>query len=137
MTRTAVARLFLVSVSAIGVGIELLFVAGILGSLSPSSANGSIMPTPLAYGMVTFAAIGTGLMAGGVLGQLVAWIAAVINTIKLEDKTWLVALVILGLLSIGFAALVAYLIGAPDEGGLANPPSQSPIAMNQGVSRAW
>jgi len=137
MTRTAVARLFLVSVSAIGVGIELLFVAGILGSLSPSSANGSIMPTPLAYAMVTFAAIGTGLVAGGVLGQLVAWIAAVINTIKLEDKTWLVALVFLGLLSIGFAALVAYLIGAPDEGGLANPRSQSPIAMNQGVSRAW
>ena len=57
MTRTAVARLFLASVSAIAIGIELLFVAGILGSLSPS-ANGSILPTPLAYGMVTFAAIG-------------------------------------------------------------------------------
>jgi hypothetical protein len=56
------------------------------------------------------------LVAGGVLGQLFAWIAAVINTAKLEDKTWSLALVILGLLSIGFAALVAYLIEAPDEG---------------------
>jgi hypothetical protein len=117
MTRMAVARLFVLSVSAIGVGIELLFVAGILGSLRPSSANGLIMPTPLAYGMATFTAIGAGLVAGGVLGQLVAWIAAVINTAELKDKTWLVALLILGLLSIGFVALVAYLLEAPDEAG--------------------
>jgi len=109
MTRTAVARLFLVSVSAIGVGIELLFVAGILGSLSPSSANGSILPTPLAYGMVTVAAIGTGLVAGGVLG----------------------------LLGSGVAALIAYLTNAPDQGEVAKPRSRSPVPMNQGVSSAW
>jgi Sigma-70, region 4 len=55
------------------------------------------------------------LVAGGVLGQLFAWIAAVINTAKLEEKTWVLGLVVLGLLSFGFAALVAYMIGAPDE----------------------
>jgi hypothetical protein len=108
MTRTAVARLFLVSVSSVGVGIELLFVAGILGAFSPSSPTGSIMPTPLAYGMATFAAIGAGLVAGGVLGQLVA----------------------------AFAALVAYLIEAPDEGRVTNRRCKSPIAMHHGVSRA-
>lgn len=115
MARAAIARLFFISVSAIGVGIELFFVAGILGSLSSSSANGSLRPTPLAYSMVVFAFIATALVAGGVLGQFVAWIAAVINTAKLGDKAWFLALVALGLLSFGFAALVAYLIGGPDE----------------------
>jgi hypothetical protein len=109
MTRTAVARLFIVSVSAIGVGIELLFVAGILGSLSPISANGSIMPTPGAYGMVTFGAIGAGLVAAGGLG----------------------------LLGSGLAALIAYRTKAPGEGTLGNPRNQRPTAMNQGVRRAW
>jgi hypothetical protein len=115
MTRAAIARLFFTSVSAIGVGIELFFVAGILGSVSSWSANDSLLPTPLAYSRVVSACIATALVAGGVLGQLFAWIAAVINTAKLEEKTWVLGLVVLGLLSFGFAALVAYMIGAPDE----------------------
>ena len=122
MTRAAIARLFFISVSAIGVGIELFFVAGILGSVSSRSANDSLLPTPLPYVMVVIASIATVLVAVGVLGQLVAWIAAEINTAKLDDKTWFLALVMLGLLSFGFAALAAYLIGGPDEGQDADRP---------------
>jgi hypothetical protein len=44
----------------------------------------------------------------------VAWIGALINTAQLPDKAWFVLLLVLGLLSFGFIAMVAYVIAGPD-----------------------
>ena len=61
-----------------------------------------------------------GLVAavGGVV-QLAAWIAAMVNSYALPEKGWFLVLLLGGLLSfvfapIGFAAMVAYVIAAPD-----------------------
>ena len=50
----------------------------------------------------------------GALAGLVAWIGAVLNTAQLEDKTWFIVLLVLGLLSFGFVAMIAYVIAGPD-----------------------
>jgi hypothetical protein len=54
-------------------------------------------------------------MLGGAIAGLVAWIGALINTAQLEDKAWFVLLLVLGLLSFGFIAMLAYVIAGPDS----------------------
>ena len=34
-----------------------------------------------------------------------------VNTARLEDKTWFVVLLVMGLLSFGFVAMVIYILG--------------------------
>jgi len=45
----------------------------------------------------------------------VAWIGALINTVAIDDKTWFVLLLVLGLLSFGLIAMIAYVIAGPDS----------------------
>jgi hypothetical protein len=45
------------------------------------------------------------------LAQLVAWVGAVQDTAALEDKGWLVVLLVTGLLGLGSIAMIAYAIG--------------------------
>ena len=54
-------------------------------------------------------------MLGGIIAGIVAWIGALLNTVQLPDKTWFVLLLVLGLLSFGFFAMVAYVIAGPDS----------------------
>ena len=54
-------------------------------------------------------------MIGAVIGQFVAWIGALINTSQLQDKTWFVVLLVCGLLSFGFVAMVIYLVAGPPD----------------------
>jgi len=55
------------------------------------------------------------VMLGGVVAGIVAWIGALMNTAQLVDKTWFLVLLVLGLLSFGFFAMVAYVIAGPDS----------------------
>ena len=65
------------------------------------------------------------IVAGGVIGligsivQFAAWIGALLNSYRLPDKAWFLVLLLGGVLSlgfapIGFAAMIAYVIAAPD-----------------------
>ena len=47
--------------------------------------------------------------------QFVAWVGAVINAAQLKDKTWFIILLVTGLLSFGFIAMIIYLIAGPDD----------------------
>jgi uncharacterized membrane protein len=63
--------------------------------------------------------LGLGILAGlvimgGLVGGLVSWIGALLNTAALADKTWFILLLVLGLLSFGLVAMIAYVIGGPD-----------------------
>jgi hypothetical protein len=69
--------------------------------------------------MVALAIVGLLAMAGGAIAGLIAWIGALLNTVQLEDKTWFLLLLVLGLLSFGFVAMVVYLLVGPD--GTAEP----------------
>jgi hypothetical protein len=65
------------------------------------------------------------IVAGGIIGligsivQLVAWIGGLFNSYALPTKGWFLVLLLGGLLSvgfapIGFAAMIAYVVAAPD-----------------------
>lgn len=68
---------------------------------------------------VGFTVIGGVIMLAGALAQLVAWIAALVNTYPLPDKTWFVVLLVGGLIGVAFglanlAVMIAYVIAGPD-----------------------
>ena len=56
---------------------------------------------------------------GGLLGGLVSWIGALLNTSQLDSKTWFLVLLLLGIFNFGFFAMTAYLIAGPDGTALA------------------
>ena len=63
------------------------------------------------------------VVIGAAVAQFVAWVGAVLNTAQLPDKTWFVVLLVTGLLSFGFIAMIVYVIAGPD--------SQRPAAVDQ------
>ena len=81
------------------------------------------MTTPAAFGLALLGLLG--IVAGGI-GQFVAWIGAVVNTSRLDDKTWFVVLLVLGLLSFGFIAMLVYVLAGP--GGTAPPKEASALS---------
>ena len=48
------------------------------------------------------------------IGGLVSWIGALLNTWQLESKTWFAVLLLLGIFNFGFFAMIAYVIAGPD-----------------------
>ena len=63
------------------------------------------------FGLALIAALA---VIGGLIGGLVSWIGALLNTSRLEDKTWFIVLLVLGLVSFGLVAMIAYVIAGPD-----------------------
>lgn len=57
--------------------------------------------------------------AVGITLQLVAWIGALVNTYRLEEKTWFAILLAGGIIGlgfglVGFAVMIAYVVAGPD-----------------------
>jgi hypothetical protein len=73
-----------------------------------------VQSTPLAWTIVGLGVVAALAMIAGFVGGLVSWIGALLNTAQLEDKTWFIVLLVLGLLSFGLVAMIAYVIGGPD-----------------------
>jgi hypothetical protein len=123
MSKPAITRLFKVAVA--------LVVAGSVGGIGVAIwalANGAI-----GIGGPQFVTVDAGLVAGAVVGEIVAsvlvtvatvvaiasWAAALLNTSRLEDKSWFATLLALGLVSLGWVAMIAYVLRGPD-GSLAS-----------------
>lgn len=68
----------------------------------------------LGWSLLGFALVGGLAMAAGAIAGFVAWFGALINTAQLENKTWFVALLILGIFSFGFIAMIAFVLAGPD-----------------------
>jgi divalent metal cation (Fe/Co/Zn/Cd) transporter len=119
MSKPTITRLFVGSLVAIVGGLVLFLAAAFLAVASSSLVMDGpdvtgIQPTTFAWAMVAVAAVAMLVMIGGAIGQFVAWIGAVINTARLEDKMWFILLLVLGLLSFGFIAMLIYVIVGPD-----------------------
>lgn len=119
MIKPTITKIFVGSLIAIAGGFLLMFGAGI----AAYQTGALIMQGPDVVGvqssgfgltMLGLAVVGCLAMAGGGIGQFVAWIGAVLNTSKLEDKTWFILLLVLGLLSFGFIPMVIYVLTGPD-----------------------
>ena len=129
MTKETVTRVFVGSVVAVVAGTVLAFAA-----VWFAYANGAfvmsgpdvigIQPTASAWVMVALLIVAALAVIGGFIGGLVSWIGALLNTAQLEDKTWFIVLLVLGLLSFRLVAMIAYVIGGPDSTGPARSESR-------------
>lgn len=119
MSKATVVRIFVGSVVAVVAGIVLAFAAvwlafanGVFVMDGPDVAG--IESTPFAWSMVGLLVVAALAMVGGFIGGLVSWIGALLNTAQVEDKSWFILLLVLGLLSFGLIAMIAYVIAGPD-----------------------
>ena len=128
MTKSNVTKLFMGSLIAIVAGVFLVA----LGFMIALATGTFVMEGPDVTGFqlsssapAAFGLASVGLLAivGGGIAQFVAWIGAVVNTSRLEDKTWFIVLLVLGLLSFGFIAMLVYVLAGPD--GTATPQQAS------------
>ena len=129
MSKSTITRLF--------VGAALAMVVGIVGAVVvvlAAIAGGSItIGGPDVINIDGGAFAGTivwlflaGLaVAGGTLAGIASWIGALLNTVQLDDKTWFVVLLLLGLFSFGWLAMIAYVLAGPDG---ARPPQSARMA---------
>ena len=130
MSKPTVTRLF--------VGASLAMVAGLVVGIATAVsalAGGAIalggpaivtVDGPAIVGMLPWLAIAALFGAGGGIAAVVSWIGAMLNTARLDDKSWFVALLVLGLLSFGWLAMVAYVVAGPD--------GTSPVATDRVVT---
>ena len=119
MSKGLVTKLFISAVGAVVIGIIVALGALVaalaagavsIGGPSVVTVNGAALA-----GSVVWFIVGGVLIAAGELAAIGAWIGALINTSQLDDKTWFLALLVLGVFSLGWIAMVAYVFAGPDS----------------------
>jgi hypothetical protein len=120
MSKPMVTKLFLGGVVAVLAG-AVVMIAGGLAAVGGNLVviNGSEVtvntPTALDWTGVMFATLGLLAMLGGMFAGFIAWIGALVNTAQLEDKLWFIVLLVTGLFSFGFIAMLVYVLAGPDS----------------------
>jgi len=117
VSKPLITRLFIAAVLAVVagfvIGIVALMAALLGGAITIGAPDAlSVHAVPFARVLMWFV-IASLLIAGGALAALASWIGALLNTWQLEDKTWFAALLVLGVVSLGWVAMIAYVIWAP------------------------
>jgi hypothetical protein len=119
MRKNTVTRLFIGGTIAVIAG-AILAIAAIWTAIANDVfvMNGpdiaGIRASGLAWSLLGLALVGGLAMAAGAITGLVAWIGALLNTAQLERKTWFLVLLLLGIFSFGFIAMIAYVLLGPD-----------------------
>jgi hypothetical protein len=126
MHKATVTKLFIGSVIAIGAGAILAIIAlGLAFANDVFVISGSeivdVRGTLLPFSLFILGAVGGIAIAGGMIGGLISWIGALLNTAQLESKTWFVVLLVLGIFNLGFFAMIAYVLAGPDGKAVAAP----------------
>ena len=135
ITRTWLAGLVALALGLMvaGVSIALMLAYGGTFTAAASGSGYNFVPSFDGFFWTTVGLMiaGFSLTAVGGLVQLAAWIGTLVNTYRLEDKTWFTAVLLGGLLGfafglLGFAAMVAYLIAGPDGMAARHPRIAAP-----------
>ena len=123
VTRTWIAGLVALALGLAVAGISIGLILAYGGTFTNTGTENGYQFVPsfdsFFWTMVGVMIAGFSITALGGIVQLAAWIGALVNTYRLQDKTWFAILLAGGLLSVvigllGFAAMVAYLIAGPD-----------------------
>lgn len=119
MRKSTVVKLFVGSLVGMAASVVLFLVAGALALGSDVFVMDGpdvvgIKASLFGWTMLGLAAVAVLGMLAAVAAQLLAWVGAVLNTAQLPDKTWFVVVLVGGLVSLGFLATLAYVIGGPD-----------------------
>jgi hypothetical protein len=119
MSKATISRIFIGSMIAI-VAAAILAIAAV----TIAYTNGvfimdgpdvvGVRGTGLAWTMVGFGIVAGLVVMAGLVGGLVSWIGALLNTAQLDDKVWFVVLLLLGIWNLGVFAMIAYVIAGPD-----------------------
>jgi hypothetical protein len=118
MSKSTVTRLFIGAVLAVVVGLFVAcaaIVAALIGGVV--TFGGPAVVTVDGDGIVgtlVWLIVASLAVAAGTLAAIASWIGALLNTVQLEDKTWFVVVLVLGLFSFGWVAMAAYVFAGPD-----------------------
>ena len=119
MSKALVTKLFLGAVAAVVIGFIVVlgaFVAALaggavsIGGPSVVTVNGGALA-----GTIVWFIVGGVLIAAGELAAIASWIGALVNTSQLDDRTWFLVLLVLGVFSLGWIAMLAYVFAGPDS----------------------
>ena len=119
MSKATVTRIFIGSVIAATAGAIVailavwLAIANDVFRMSGPDVVG-IQGGALSWALIGLAIVGGLAFMGGLIGGLVSWIGALLNTSQLESKTWFLVLLLLGIFNFGIFAMIAYLVAGPD-----------------------
>jgi hypothetical protein len=118
MSKSTVTRLFVGGMVAIVAGTVLAIVALVAALVGGGLVIGGPAVVEVRGGPLVWSIVGLVIalvaITGGSIAALVSWIGALLNTAELEDKTWFALLLVLGLFSFGFVAMIAYMVAGPD-----------------------
>lgn len=119
MSKATVTKLFIGSAIAVVAGAILVIAAvwiAVVNDVFVMSGNEvvDVRGSGLAWSMLGLGIAGTVAMIGGMIVGLVSWIGALLNTSQLESKSWFLVLLLLGIFSFGFVAMIAYIVAGPD-----------------------
>ena len=132
MLKSTVSRLFLGGALAAIAGAVLVIAAiwitiandvFVMNGPDVVALNGS----PLAWSLLVIAFAGSLAVIGGFVVGFVSWVGALLNTSRLERKTWFVGLLLLGIFNLGVFAMIAYVLAGPD-GQTGSPVEASRVA---------
>ncbi len=119
MSKPAITRLFKVAIAFVvagsvsGTAVAIWALANGAITLG-GSAFVSFNPATVAGALVglVIASLLTGM---GAIAATVSWVGALANTARLENKTWFTTLLVSGLVSFGWVAMIAYILRGPDS----------------------
>jgi hypothetical protein len=119
MSKATVSKLFIGSAIAVVAGAIVVIAAvwvAVANDVFVMAGNDvvGVRGTGLAWSMFGLGIVGVLAMIGGMIGGLVSWIGALLNTSQLESKSWFLVLLLLGIFSFGFIAMIAYVVAGPD-----------------------
>jgi len=119
MSKATVTRLFIGSAIAAAAG-AIVAIASVWLAIANDVfvMNGpdvvGIQASALAWILLALGIVGGVALAGGLIGGLVSWIGALLNTSQLDSKAWFIALLLLGIFNFGIFAMIAYVVAGPD-----------------------
>jgi hypothetical protein len=102
MSKRTITRLFVGGILAVAAGLVLVLAAVWAAFASDLTVT------------VALVVVGSLAALAGAVAAVVSWVGALLNTAQLDDKTWFVSLLVLGLFGVGVLAMVAYVIAGPD-----------------------
>jgi hypothetical protein len=119
MTKATVSRLFIGGTLAVIAGAVLAIAAVWIAIANDVFVmNGpdivAVRGSALAWALLALGIVGGLAIVAGSIAGLVSWIGALLNTSQLESKAWFLALLLLGIFSFGFIAMIAYAVAGPD-----------------------
>ncbi len=111
-TLMKIAIAFVVAGGASGAAVVIVALAN--GAVTFGGAQLVAIDPATVVGAVVGVGVASTLVGIGTAIAVAAWVGALLNTARLQDKAWFAALLVLGLVSLGWVAMIAYVLRGPD-----------------------